>query len=131
MRHGRRSRCEPPKKKSRTKYIKSLITGQRFAVYDRYLFFFIRPYSYIYIFIPIYTYSIIELPFWRKSKCSAAIVHLAQRLMMQKNNTLLNIIGLVIYIYILFISVKPFIVYNAYDIDRYNPKRDFFSSQNI
>jgi len=38
----------------------------------------------------------------------------AQRLMMQKNNTLLNIIGLVIYImciyyYILFMVLKPFI----------------------
>lgn len=44
-----------------------------------------------------------------------AIVFSAQRLMMQKNNTLLNIIGLVIYIiyvpgtYILFMTLKPFI----------------------
>lgn len=48
-----------------------------------------------------------------------AIVFSAQRLMMQKNNTLLNIIGLVIYIictYILFMILKPFIAtYNVYD----------------
>lgn len=69
--------------------------------------------------------------------CSATIVHPAQRLMMQKNNnTLLNIIGLVIYIYILFISLKPFIEYVTFCIImlilcRYNPKRDFFSSNHL
>jgi len=66
-----------------------------------------------------------------------AIVFSAQRLMMQKNNTLLNIIGLVIYIictYILFMTLKPFIAtYNVYDRyrQRYNPNRDFFSPKRL